>query len=779
MSSRYFANEPHQPRVRRAADATSIGIGLVLALWTAATADSVAAVEAALIDIATVAPLWLDQVYKVAYFLGILFILGLVIATLAQGKRRLDLLRDLFLAIVVSVGVVLLIVWVIGGTIPVSLPELGVQDIEPAFPILRVVMLTAATVVASPHLTRPVRRFGWVMIVLVAISGFGLGIGLPGDALGGFGIGLAVAGSVLLLFGSPAGYPDLAAVTSALADFGLSVRDIEPTRDQSWGVRRLSGLLDDGRRVQVKAYGRDAMESQLLNRVWRSVWYRDDGQMFSYSRLQAVEHEALVLLMARLGGAATPEVVAVGVGGDDMALLATLDGGGDLSEESVTGDQLGAMWSQVAMLHDSGIAHGALTVEAFQIVDGDAVVREMAAASLSAPEVRINLDVVSMLYSSAVAVGADDAVAAARAGVGDDRLVAALPFLQLPALTRAQKKLVVKPKALVSELRDAVAEATDTELPEPGKLRRVEFKSLIMPALSLVAAYALLSMLTGIDYAAVWEVLQGATWAWIALAFIVGQTAFFPEATGMLFATGYDLPLKPLVILQVSVKWIGLAVPSAAGRVTMNTLFLRKFGVSPTLALTQGALDGLAGFAVEVSILFTVFLAADVSLDLDAPDVNWSAILLIVGLLVVVGVVAVLRIDRIRNVVIPALKEAWGMLWNILKDPKRTLGLLGSNVASRVLIGASLWFILHAIGTPLPFVAALVATVATNLLAGLVPIPGGIGVAEAVLTSFLIVLGLPPEEAFAAAVIFRIATFYIPAGEGFFAMRWLEKNGHL
>lgn len=37
----------------------------------------------------------------------------------------------------------------------------------------------------------------------------------------------------------------------------------------------------------------------------------------------------------------------------------------------------------------------------------------------------------------------------------------------------------------------------------------------------------------------------------------------------------------------------------------------------------------------------------------------------------------------------------------------------------------------------------------------------------------------PAEEAFAAAVIFRIATFYIPALEGFFAMKWLQKKGHL
>jgi uncharacterized protein (TIRG00374 family) len=115
----------------------------------------------------------------------------------------------------------------------------------------------------------------------------------------------------------------------------------------------------------------------------------------------------------------------------------------------------------------------------------------------------------------------------------------------------------------------------------------------------------------------------------------------------------------------------------------------------------------------------------------------------------------------------------------ILKDPMRTLGLVGSNLAARIILGITLWFILQAIGAPLSLTVALVATVATNLLAGLVPIPGGIGVAEAVLTSLLVFAGLDPEEAFAAAIVFRIATFYIPAGEGFFAMRWLERADYL
>lgn len=779
MSGRYFANEPHQPRARRAADATSIAVGLILVFWTAVTADTVAVVEAALIDLAGSAPNWFDDMYNIAYFLGLVLIVFLVAVVVAQGSKRLGFLRDLSLALVVSVVVAIVLVWMVDGVAPSILPEFTGADPEIAFPIVRVAILTSMIVVASPHLTRPVRRFGWAMIVLVAISGFGLGFGLPGDALGGFGLGLAVGGSILLIFGSPAGYPDPAAVAEALTAFGLSVSDIELTRDQSWGVRRLEGTLTDGSKFDVKAYGRDAMDSQLLNRLWRTVWYREGGQTFSYNRLQAVEHEALVLLAAGRGGVAVPDVHAVGIGGDDMALLVTVDNGEVLKDDQLSDEMLQAMWEEVGLLHGAGIAHGALTLGAFGVVDDVPVIGDLAGASLNATDVRLSLDIVSLLFATAVTAGSDNAVQAALSGIGSASLIDALPFVQPPALTRAQRQSVPKPKAFVGAIRDAIAEATDTELPEPGKLRRIEPKNLIMPALSLVAAYALIGMLTDIDFVAVWEVVEDATWVWIVVGFLVGQTAFVPEATGMLFATGYDLPLRPLVILQVSVKWIGLAVPSAAGRVTMNTLFLRKFGVPPTIALTQGALDGLAGFAVEAGVLGVALIASDLTLDLDTSDVNWPLILLIVTGLIIISVAAVLRVERLRTVVVPALADAWGLLWSILKDPKRAFGLFGSNFASRAILAATLWFILHAIGAPLSYVSALVATLATNLLAGLVPIPGGIGVAEAVLTSFLMVFGLPAEEAFAAAVIFRIATFYVPAAEGFVAMKWLEKNGHL
>jgi uncharacterized membrane protein YbhN (UPF0104 family) len=472
-------------------------------------------------------------------------------------------------------------------------------------------------------------------------------------------------------------------------------------------------------------------------------------------------------------------VIVVGLGADDVAVLATAGDGHDIPTGSLDESALIEMWTLTSALHDAGIAHGSLGRAAFGAAAESIVIRDLAAASLNAADVRMSLDVVSLLVETAAEVGSEVAVRAALSGLGESRVLAALPFLQPPALTRDQRKLVAKPKAFINELRSGVADATGADLPEPGKLRRVEPKALVMPALSLVAAYVLIGMLANIDYAAVWSVVQDATWAWIVIGFIVGHLVFLPEATGMVFASGYELPLRPLVILQVSVKWIGLAVPSAAGRVTMNTLFLRKFGVPPTIALTQGALDGIAGFAVEVGVLLLAVVATDISFSLSTEEINWTLVLAVVLALIGVSVVAVLRIARLRAIVLPVLRDAWNLLWDVIKDPKRALGLLGSNLAARAILATTLWFILQAIGVPLPFFAALVVTVATNLLGGLVPIPGGIGVAEAVMTSMLIMFGVPPEAAFAAAIVFRASTFYIPAAEGFFAMRWLESNGYL
>ena len=123
--------------------------------------------------------------------------------------------------------------------------------------------------------------------------------------------------------------------------------------------------------------------------------------------------------------------------------------------------------------------------------------------------------------------------------------------------------------------------------------------------------------------------------------------------------------------------------------------------------------------------------------------------------------------------------EAFGALGGVIKDPKRTLALLTSNLGARLVLAVSMWMILNSMDVSLGIWSTLTATVATGLLGGVIPIPGGVGVSEAVLTGFLVLFGVDETTAFAAAVVYRVATFYIPSGYGFFSMKWLERNGYV
>ncbi|HSO50480.1 MAG TPA: lysylphosphatidylglycerol synthase transmembrane domain-containing protein, partial [Acidimicrobiia bacterium] len=360
-------------------------------------------------------------------------------------------------------------------------------------------------------------------------------------------------------------------------------------------------------------------------------------------------------------------------------------------------------------------------------------------------------------------------------------LVAALPYLQLPAVSPTSRHLVGKPKELMRALRANVAEVTGSEKPEPVKLRRVTARSLIVSMLVLLIISALISAFTTIDFEAIWAVLQRANWSVIALALIVGHTQFFPQATATMFAVPTRLPFWPLLTLQTASQFISLAIPSVAGRVAMNAAFLRKFGVSASAAVAQGAIDGFSGFLVQLAIMLIVLIGGDVDLNLDVAttDVQWLLVIAVIAALGIGVVVAVLRIEALRRRVVPVVSQAWGALMVVFKQPIRALGLLGSNFVYWNVLGITLWLVLQSVGSDLSYGSALFAAAGTSLLAGFVPIPGGVGVAEATMTAILVTFGVDESTAIAVTAVYRIVTFYLPALEGFFGARWLERNEYI
>ncbi len=704
----------------------------------------------------------------------------LVVGVVLNGRRALDLLRDMAVAAVATIGLTLLLSRIVEGEWTSLVDQY--RGSEDGFPVLRAAVIAALAVVSAPHFTRPLRRLGYTAVAAAAIAAVVLGEGSTSDALGGVALGFAVGSAVMLAFGSPLGFPDLSAISEGLDRLGLRVTGLEVRNDRSWGQRVVFGHLD-GAPVEVKVLGRDAEGAAALARFWRTLWYRGASGYGDTSRVRNVEHEALMTMVAADRGVPVPAVRGFGLAGDDLAVIVLDHRGVSLAELDNAGDDtIDAMWAALAGAHEAGLVHGAVSASAVLVSDGSARLTNWAdstAFETSGDVAGRADDVVAALYASANRVGTQRAIESARRVLGDDALVEAMPWMQAPALPSATRREADDPKALMSSLREGLVEALGVDPPEPVKLRRVTWGQLGMLVLVFIAANALVGMLGGIDFAAVWDVLRTADWEWIVVGFVIGQLVFLPEATGMLFAVGHPMPLLPLTVLQVAVKFIGLAVPSAAGRVAMNAAFLHKYGLSVTIATTQGAVDGLAGFTVESGILVLALIFGDLSLQLETGDLPWGLILAAVVLLALGAVVAFTRVQKLKEMVLPILKEAWGLFGDVLRDPRRSAGLLGSNLASRVVLGITLWLVLEGIGTPLPLVTAVAVTVATNLLAGLVPIPGGIGVAEATLTALLVILGLQEDAAFAAAVTFRVCTFYFPAVAGFFATGWLRKREYL
>ncbi|HET7846258.1 MAG TPA: lysylphosphatidylglycerol synthase domain-containing protein, partial [Acidimicrobiia bacterium] len=641
----YFVASAGQPRVRRPRDIVIAVVGLLLIIWVVVTLDSNPSWDLAFTALVQSSPEWVASLLSVGYALSLVYALVVIGAVIAGGRERRATLRDLtIVALVAMVLTVILSLWV-NGSWPYVFPEVDLQDPTPRFPVMRMAVVTAILVVVSPHVARPLRRFGWLAIATAGIAAVGLSYGSPSHVTGSFGVGLLSAGLLLVVAGSPSGYPDPDAVAEALRFLGVGNGGLEPAPIQTWGVVRFVGRDEGGSEFDVKVYGRDAFDSQLAAKMWHTLWYRETDRVVSYSRLQAVEHEALMTLIADRAGVSVPELLAVGSASPEISLIACSRHGPSLPEvepERLTDDLLVETWSQLGRLHQRSMSHGALHARAVEVGPERPVITDFALASLAAEPADQASDVCELLFSLSSLVGVERAVGTAIDGLGTERVVAALPYLQLAALSPSTRRLSEKPKETITALRSKILDLTGADLPEPIELRRVTVRSLVTAGLVLLIAYAFLPALADVDYAEIWAVLQSADWALIVLALIVGHLQFIPQATATMFAVTTKLPFWPLLTLQTASQFISLAIPSAAGRVAMNAAFLHKFGIPIPVAVAQGAIDGFSGFLVQIATLIVVVLVGDVDLDLDIEpsEVRWGLVLAVL-VLIVVGVVIV------------------------------------------------------------------------------------------------------------------------------------------
>jgi uncharacterized membrane protein YbhN (UPF0104 family)/tRNA A-37 threonylcarbamoyl transferase component Bud32 len=718
-------------------------------------------------------------VYSGVWFFGI----GIVVVSLVAGHRRLG--RDLVLAIALVVLGSGLLGVAVTGSWPALAPPF-VAGGSAGYPAVHLAFVVAVVVVARPDLIRPMRRLATWLVLLAAVAVVVVEDTAASAALGGVALGLAAGALVRLAFGSSAGFPDRERVLTGLDDLDLSLVDLEMAPHQPPGAATYLGRTVDGRSVEVKVYGSDARDAQFLAKVWRAMSYRDAGPEVAYSRLQQVEHESLMTLLAARAGVAVPDIVAVGAAGSGDALLVTTRTDGPRLDAMADGpeldDVLDALWRSVGLLRTDGIAHGRLNTRAVAVGGGQPILLGFGAGRMAAPAGALSTDVAELLVATALTVGADRALEAALDNLGPDAITDAIPYLQRAALTPSLRDEVRHRGFDLVQLRKLAADRTGAELPDVVQLHRVSLRDVVFMGLLAVAAYLIISQFADIGFETIWEELSSAQWEWLVVTLVVAQLIYLSQAVAVQGAIPAPLPYGPTVLLQSALRFIGLTVPTTAGRIALTLRYFQRLGVEPATALASSALDGIAGSCIQIILFIIVWPSVDFDLDLSASEVSYSGLFWL-GVAILAGgvlaTIAAILMPKVRARIVPHVKAGRHSLAMVFRSP-RQLGLLVSgNLGNEAINALALAAASHAYGPGVAIGEALIIAMGVTLFTSIVPVPGGIGVAEAALTTGLVAVGVPESQAFAAALTYRLATFYLPPIWGYVSLRWLSDKGYV
>ena len=647
--------------------------------------------------------------------------------------------------------------------------------------------LAAVAVAAAPWLSRPWRRASWATLLLIGAARLVTGGLLPLQLVLALAAGVTVGAGLLVAFGVPDRRMGPAGVAAALRAGGVPVRQVSGPLRAAKGSRPFEATTGDGNGLFVKVFGSDQRDADLLYRAWRGIRLRGVGDTRPAASLfKAVEHEALLGVMAERAGVAVPHVGQVIRAGDGSVLL-TMDLVAGTSLDQVPADRITdqlarTLWREVGQLHQARIAHRSLHGSNIMIgQDGSAVLVDFSFAELAATSRQRAIDVAELLTSLAGRIGPDRAVATAAATIGAGGVAAAVPLLQPLALSAGTRHAIKGQDGLLKNTRTAAIAASGNDADKDlVRLQRVRPRTLLAIAALAGAFYFLLPQIA--DVSSSWHALQHVNWAWLPVILGLSALTYVASAMALIGAVPGRVPFGPAVLTQGASSFINRVSPANVGGMALNARFLQKSGTSTPASVAAVGVNALAGAIMHIVLIVVFFALAGHDLTKAFKLPSASKILLILAVIIaVIGVVLATRPGRrwTRKQLIPGVRSAAGSLRQAAASPVK-LGLLsGGSALITLAYIAGLAASVQAFGGGPGLIVIGAVYLAAAALAAAAPTPGGLGAIEAALVAGLTGVGMQPGPAVSAVLLYRLATYWLPVLPGWLCWRSLQHREYV
>ncbi len=791
-------------RKRRPTDAILLVVALLLLVVVARTAPGPGDIDSGVASFLAALPEFVGMMWGLSYTaMTVWAVVLLVLPLFFSGRRQLT--TTLLLSGVVALAGALVAGNVAGSDRDAMWSSLFGFPASPTYPAVRFAVATAIIVTASPWVARPLRYLGRFLVAAGGIAAVGLSVSWTSGAIAGFVLGIGAAAVTHLLLGSPQGLLTAEQVEIAMSDLGIDARDARALPDGAGGEATWQVDTEDGTPLTVRVFGRDAWDSQVVGSVWTAVTRRGESVRLGRGRAFRVEHEALATLVAEQAGVPVTHTSVVGRSAQGDALIGGPSPTWTLSDEPVDGTStlsdadIAAAWGALLSLHAARMSHGRMGAHAVvRRADGRIALADFADADLIADDGDQHADRVRLLVATALAVGRTRALACAEAAVGNGGLIDLLPYLQPAVLSRVERAQLHDVDWSMKDLQhDAVALAA-VDAPPLQQIRRVSVKSVVIVAIVALIAYTLISVFSGVDFSSVADAMSTADWAWVLLAVCVSPVIQMCFAFSTIGATLKRLRYVPVLMLQYAIQFIALCLPSTAARLALEVRFFERFGLPPATAIGIGMIDSFSGFLVQITLIVLILVSglpgftSSVRSGSDSSstsDVSNPGPLMIVALLTLIAVFVTFAVPKLRHRLLGSIprirariaeqRKNAGDALLVIRHPRKVGTMLLGNLGAQVVQAVVLGICLAAFGESAHLSQLILINTAVSLFAGLMPVPGGMGVAEAGYTAGLQAIGIPAADALSTAIAFRLATFYLPPLWGSVAMRWLRRHEYV
>lgn len=590
----------------------------------------------------------------------------------------------------------------------------------------------------------------------------------------GYGTGLALRYG----FGIRSTEPSVNQLLAALNDAGVDVNSLERIGSAVGGARYLA--VGPNQRVGLLVLNRDLEGAGLFSTAWRTIRLQDGVATTSLGMRKRIENLTLVSLAASQAGVAVPKVRATLDVNQTSLLCATdwLEGRAFAEETELSDQDLVAAIRAVQKLHDSDIAHRALSADHIvKANDGQIILVGLEYGSIAASELAVRLDNAELLVTLALLTDPQRVVRAARSAMSSKQLLATIGVMQVFAMSRGTRAMAKGRRDVVTQLRSEIAATAPSIEVQEVNLQRIKPRTAILVGLSVVAAYVVLPQLAQLNLA---EIFRQANTGWVMVAIGASVLSYPASALSLKAFVLRRVSWLRTIMSQFATTFAALLSPPTLGTVAINGRFLQKAGLSMPVAGATIATSQLVAFVVHISLMVVVGVAAGTSRTF---SFNPSEQAVLIVMLVAIGLVGLVSLPPIRKRIVarakPVISQIGPQLALLGEQPWRFVvgaaGAVGLNAARSVALIASVL----AFGGDASWLAVVFVYLAGATIGQAAPTPGGIGAVEAALAAGLIAVGLDSAVAISAALLYRIATFWLPILPGWFSFWWLQKHNAL